>query len=280
MSAVENNSAEEPKTPSPAAPVDLSVDPAEVEKFSKMAAEWWDPHGNFKPLHQLNPVRMTFIRDLVFNHYNLSARDGFRSASALSGLRILDIGCGGGLLTEPMTRLGAQVTGSDVSEKNIKTASVHAEEQGLTIDYRVATAEELAREVARNAKSEVGSGDSEQYDVITSMEVIEHVADIDAFMAAAASLLKPGGIMLLATLNRTLKSYALAIIGAEYILNWLPHHTHDWNRFLTPKELAALVQRHGLTPGEAVGVTLNPLRGEWRVSKDVAVNYMLSATKG
>lgn len=280
MSAVENNSAEEPKTPSPAASVDasvdLSVDLAEVEKFSKMAAEWWDPHGNFKPLHQLNPVRMSFIRDLVFNHYNLSAREGFRSASALSGLRILDIGCGGGLLTEPMTRLGGDVTGSDVSEKNIKTASVHAEEQGLTIDYRVATAEELAREVARNAKSEDGA----LYDVITSMEVIEHVADIDAFMEATASLLKPGGIMLLATLNRTLKSYALAIIGAEYILNWLPHHTHDWNRFLTPKELAALVQRHGLTPGEAVGVTLNPLRGEWRVSKDVAVNYMLSATKG
>lgn len=276
MSAVENNSVEEQKTAGPDAPVDASVDPAEVEKFSKMAAEWWDPHGNFKPLHQLNPVRMTFIRDLVFNHYNLSARDGFRSASALSGLRILDIGCGGGLLTEPMTRLGGDVTGSDVSEKNIKTASVHAEEQGLTIDYRVATAEELAREVARNAKSEDGA----LYDVITSMEVIEHVADIDAFMEAAASLLKPGGIMLLATLNRTLKSYALAIIGAEYILNWLPHHTHDWNRFLTPKELAALVQRHGLTPGEPVGVTLNPLRGEWRVSKDVAVNYMLSATKG
>jgi 2-polyprenyl-6-hydroxyphenyl methylase/3-demethylubiquinone-9 3-methyltransferase len=244
------------------------VDPAEVEKFSKMAAQWWDPAGNFKPLHELNPVRVRFIRDMVFEHYNLSAREGFRSASALSGLKILDIGCGGGLLTEPMTRLGAQVTGSDVSEKNIGTAAQHAAEQDLKIDYRVASAEELARQ------------ESEKYDVITSMEVIEHVADIDSFMEAASSLLKPGGIMLLATLNRTLKSYALAIIGAEYILNWLPRHTHDWNRFLTPKELAALVQRHGLKPGEAVGVTLNPLRGEWRVSRDVGVNYMLSATKG
>lgn len=258
--------------PSKDASVDPSVDPAEVEKFSKMAAEWWDPAGNFKPLHELNPVRVRFIRDMVFEHYNLSAREGFRSASALSGLKILDIGCGGGLLCEPMTRLGAQVTGSDVSAQNIGTASVHAAEQGLAIDYRVATAEELAR----NAKSEGG----EKYDVITSMEVIEHVADVDSFMAAAASLLKPGGIMLLATLNRTLKSYALAIVGAEYILNWLPRHTHDWNRFLTPKELSQLVQKHGLKPGNPVGVTLNPLRGEWRVSRDTGVNYMLSATKG
>lgn len=252
----------------PGVSADPSVDPAEVEKFSKMAAEWWDPAGNFKPLHELNPVRVRYIRDMVFEHYNLSARDGFRSASALSGLKILDIGCGGGLLTEPMTRLGADVTGSDVSARNIGTASVHAAEQGLAINYRVATAEELSRE------------GQEKYDVITSMEVIEHVADVDSFMAAASSLLKPGGIMLLATLNRTLKCYALAIVGAEYILNWLPRHTHDWNRFLTPKELSALVQKHGLKPAAPVGVTLNPLRGEWRVSRDVAVNYMLSATKG
>lgn len=263
-----NNAAEAPTGPI----IDASVDPAEIEKFSALAAQWWDPKGNFKPLHQLNPVRLTFIRDLVFNHFKLSAREGFRSASALKGLKVLDIGCGGGLLCEPMTRLGAAVTGSDVSEKNIGTASVHAAEQGLEIDYRVATAEELAREL----EAETG----EQYDVITSMEVIEHVADIDSFMEAASALLRPGGIMLLATLNRTLKSYALAIIGAEYILGWLPRHTHDWNRFLTPKELGSLCQRHGLKPGDAVGVTLNPLRGEWGLSKDTSVNYMLSATKG
>lgn len=269
MSSVENKATGD-------APADASVDQAEVEKFSKMAAEWWDPAGAFKPLHQLNPVRLRYIRDLVFEHYDLSARDGFRSASALSGLRILDIGCGGGLLTEPMTRLGAAVTGSDVSEQNIKTASIHAAEQGLKIDYVVATAEQLAAEAKREAKGD----DAELYDVITSMEVIEHVADIESFMGAAAALLKPGGIMLLATLNRTIKSYALAIVGAEYILGWLPRHTHDWHRFMTPKELSALVQRHGLKPGKAVGVTLNPLRGEWGLSGDTGVNYMLSARKG
>ncbi len=252
------------------APVDASVDPAEVEKFSKMAAEWWDPAGVFKPLHQLNPVRLRYIRDLVFEHYDLSAREGFRSASALSGLKVLDIGCGGGLLTEPMTRLGAQVTGSDVSEKNIQVASIHAGEQGLTIDYLVATAEELARDTKNLGR----------FDVITSMEVIEHVADVDSFMEATASLLKPGGIMLLATLNRTFKSWAMAIVGAEYILGWLPRHTHDWNRFVKPAELAALLQRQGLKPGDPVGVTLNPLRREWCLSGDTGVNYMLSARKG
>lgn len=245
-----------------------SIDPAEVEKFSKLAAEWWDPKGNFKPLHQLNPVRVTFIRDLVKEHYGLSQKPDFDALRALAGLKVLDIGCGGGLLTEPMTRLGGDVTGIDVSEKNIKTASVHAREQGLPTRYLFTAAEELAAQ------------EPETYDVVTSMEVIEHVADIEAFMGAAAKLLKPGGIMLLATLNKTVKSYALAIVGAEYVLGWLPRGTHDWNRFMSPKELASLVQRHGLKPDEAVGVSLNVLRGDWRVGEDTDVNYMLSARKG
>ena len=245
-----------------------SIDPDEVEKFSKLAAEWWDPKGNFKPLHQLNPVRVTYIRDLVIDHYGLKRKSGFEAHRALAGLKVIDIGCGGGLLTEPMTRLGGDVTGIDVSEKNIKTASVHAREQGLPTRYLFTSAEKLAQDEAAT------------YDVVTSMEVIEHVADIEAFMEAAATLLKPGGIMLLATLNKTMKSYALAIVGAEFVLGWLPRGTHDWNRFMSPKDLAALVQRHGLKPGDPVGVSLNVLRGDWRVGRDTDVNYMLSARKG
>ena len=245
-----------------------SIDADEVEKFSRMAAEWWDPKGNFKPLHQLNPVRVTFIRDLVVDHFDLKAEDRFDVLKPFEGLKVLDIGCGGGLLAEPMTRLGGAVTGIDVSEKNIKTASVHAREQGLGTRYLFTSAEELA-------ELEAGT-----YDVVTTMEVIEHVADLDAFMSAAAKLLKPGGIMLLATLNKTMKSYALAIVGAEYILGWLPRGTHDWNKFMSPKDLASLCQRHGLKPGEAVGVSLNALKGDWRVGRDTDVNYMLSARKG
>jgi 2-polyprenyl-6-hydroxyphenyl methylase / 3-demethylubiquinone-9 3-methyltransferase len=266
--AVEEKNGNEPETNSEDAEISRSVDPDEVEKFSALAAEWWDPKGNFKPLHALNPVRVTFIRNLVVDHYGLGQKRGFNPLAALSGQKVLDIGCGGGLLTEPMTRLGADVTGIDVSEKNIKTASVHAREQGLATRYLFTSAEELAK------------AEPETYDVITSMEVIEHVADVESFIGAASKMLKPGGILLLATLNKTVKSYGLAIIGAEYILGWLPRGTHDWNRFLSPKDLAALCRRHGLMPGDAVGVSLNILSGDWRVSRDLQVNYMLSAVKG
>ena len=244
-----------------------SIDPDEVEKFSKLAAEWWDPKGNFKPLHQLYPVRVTYIRDLVIDHYGLKRKSGFEAHRALAGLKVIDIGCGGGLLTEPMTRLGGDVTGIDVSEKNIKTASVHAREQDLPTRYLFTSAEKLAQDEAAT------------YDVVTSMEVIEHVADIEAFMEAAATLLKPGGIMLLATLNKTMKSYALAIVGAEFVLGWLPRGTHDWKKFLTPAELFKALEQQGLLVTQETGVTYNPLTDRWSLSHDMDVNYMMVATK-
>ena len=195
-----------------------SIDEEEVAKFSAMAAEWWDPHGKFAPLHKFNPTRLGYIRDVVVGHYGLDDK----SLTPFEGVRFLDIGCGGGLLSEPMTRLGAQLVGADASEANIKTAMTHAAEQGLTIDYRATTAEALA---------DAG----EQFDVILNMEVIEHVKSPRAFLASCAQLLKPGGIMLVATLNRTPKALLTAKIGAEYILGWLPRGTHDWTKFITPQ---------------------------------------------
>jgi 2-polyprenyl-6-hydroxyphenyl methylase/3-demethylubiquinone-9 3-methyltransferase len=236
-----------------------SIDPAEIAKFAAMADEWWDPTGKFRPLHRLNPTRLAFIRDRA------AARHGrdLLSPRPLAGLRLVDIGCGGGLLSEPLARLGARVTGIDAGEKNIGVARHHAGESGLDIDYRVASAEALAAA-------------GEQFDIVLAMEVIEHVADPAGFMAACASLVAPGGLLIVATLNRTAKSFAFAIVGAEYLLRWLPRGTHDWRRFLRPSELTGLVRPHGLKLAEAVGVVYSPLADKWRLApEDLDVNYML-----
>ena len=240
-----------------------SLDPSEVAKFSAMAAEWWNPKGKFGVLHVFNPVRLQFIKEQVTARL---ARDPLER-EPFKGLRFLDIGCGGGLLTEPMSRLGASITGVDPSERNIKTASVHAQEMGLDIDYRVGTAEDLAAA-------------GEQFDVILNMEVIEHVADPVAFTRTCAAMVKPGGLMFVATLNRTLKSFGLAIVGAEYVLGWLPKGTHQWEKFITPAELKGWLSDNGLTVKEELGVTYSPFTRAWKVSRDMDVNYMLVAQKG
>lgn len=238
-----------------------TVDPAEVEKFAALAAVWWDQAGPFKPLHRLNPVRLRFIRDRLARRFG---RD-VNAERPLAGLHIIDIGCGGGLLAEPLTRLGASVTGIDATEKNISIARIHAAEMGLDIDYRVATAESLA---------DAG----ERFDAVLNMEVIEHVANVGLFLAATAELTKPGGAMFLATLNRTAKSYALAIIGAEYLLRWLPKGTHDWQRFVKPSELASGLRSTGMAIAEMTGVVYNPFSDRWSLdTNDLAVNYMAVA---
>ncbi len=239
-----------------------TVDAAEVARFSALAAEWWNPRGKFGVLHKFNPVRLAFIRDQAAAHFG---RD-IKGDRPFSGLRLLDIGCGGGLLSEPMARLGFDVLGADASDKNIKTASVHAGEQGLAIDYRATTAETL---------SEAG----ERFDVVLNMEVIEHVADLTLFLTSCASMLKPGGLMFVATINRTAKAYALAIVGAEYVLGWLPRGTHDWAKFVTPGELDAALAAAGLSITTATGVMYNPLNGRWSLTSDRDVNYMIAAAK-
>jgi 2-polyprenyl-6-hydroxyphenyl methylase / 3-demethylubiquinone-9 3-methyltransferase len=235
-----------------------SLDPAEVEKFSKLAAEWWNPKGKFGVLHKFNPVRLAWIKEQVTARLG---RDPIERMP-LAGLRILDIGCGGGLLCEPMARLGAHVVGVDPSQKNINTASVHAEEQELTIDYRCGTAEDLARA-------------GEKFDVILNMEVIEHVADPASFTKTCCEMLKPGGLMFVATLNRTLKSFGLAIVGAEYVLGWLPRGTHQWEKFITPDELKVWLSSNSVEVKAQSGVNFHPLANEWRKSNDLSVNYML-----
>jgi 2-polyprenyl-6-hydroxyphenyl methylase/3-demethylubiquinone-9 3-methyltransferase len=237
-----------------------SVDPAEVAKFSAIAAEWWDPSGKFAPLHKFNPVRLEFIRREAAAHFG---RTGLRP---FDGLSLLDIGCGGGLLSEPMARLGFAVTGADASERNIGTARAHAAESGVTVNYRAATAEALLAEGL-------------QFDIVMNMEVVEHVADVGAYLAACTGLVKPGGITVVATLNKTFKSLALAKIGAEYVLNWLPRGTHDWNRFMAPEELRAKLEETGLSVLKTQGVSFNPLGWDWKLSGDVDVNYMVMAKR-
>jgi 2-polyprenyl-6-hydroxyphenyl methylase/3-demethylubiquinone-9 3-methyltransferase len=242
--------------------MDPSVDPAEVAKFSALAAEWWDPAGKFAPLHKFNPVRLGFIRAEAAAHFR---RDS-QSLRPFEGLTLLDIGCGGGLLAEPMARLGSAVTGADASDKNIGTARAHAAQGGLDIDYRATTAEALAAE-------------GRSFDVVLNMEVVEHVADVGGYLKACARLVKPGGLTVVATLNKTLKSLALAKIGAEYVLNWLPRGTHDWNRFIPPASLATMLEEAGLKVMKTQGVSFDPLAWDWKLSSDVDVNYMIVAKR-
>lgn len=239
-----------------------TIDESEVEWFSKIAAEWWDPHGKFKPLHKFSPVRIGYIREKVCAHFGHDEK----SARPLAGLRILDVGCGGGLLSEPMARMGAEVVGIDPSEKNIGIASTHAKESGVTIDYRATTAEALA---------EAG----ESFDIVLNMEVVEHVADVDFFLTTCAALVKPGGLMFVATINRTLKAGALAIFAAERVLRWLPPGTHQYEKLVRPEEIETPLKAAGMTPLERQGVFFNPLTDSWNRSKDTDVNYMVLAEK-
>lgn len=238
-----------------------TVDPDEVAFFAEIADTWWSATGPFKPLHELNPTRLAFIRDSLVSHFKLNTD----SLKPLSGLKLLDIGCGGGLLCEPLTRMGAQVTGVDASEKNIKVAALHAEQSGLTIDYRNTTSEALA---------EAG----EQFDAIINMEVIEHVADVDAFLSSCRALVKPEGLMLVSTLNRTAKSLLMAKIGAEYILRWLPVGAHDWRKFITPAEMDSHLEQAGFKLTKVSGFAFHPIKWKWRIdSRDVDVNYAVVA---
>lgn len=240
-----------------------TVDPAEVEKFERMAAEWWDPRGKFRPLHLMNPVRLDYaVRQMAAQ----LGRD-LRGPRPLAGLRVLDIGCGGGLLSEPVARLGADVVGADAAPRNIPVARLHAQASGLAIDYRVATAEELA-------------GAGERFDAVLNMEVIEHVSDPPAYLRAIRDLLEPGGLHVCSTLNRTPKSYLFAIVGAERIARWLPVGTHDWRKFITPDELFAMLRDAGLRPLDRTGMVYDFLRQSWSLSeRDLSVNYVTSSVR-
>lgn len=240
-----------------------TVDPAEVAKFEAMAAEWWDPNGKFKPLHLMNPCRLDYITQQIAGEFDRDLSDPLPFA----GLQILDIGCGGGLLSEPMARLGADVVGADAAAGNIPVAQLHAEHSSLAIDYRNITAEEMAAA-------------GEQFDVVLNMEVVEHVADPLAYLTACQQLLKPGGLMLCSTINRNAKSFAVAIVGAEFIMRWLPRGTHEWNKFITPEELCNLIAQVGLNPVDRKGFVFNPISWQWSLSdRDLSVNYVTASLK-
>lgn len=240
-----------------------TIDAQEVERFSRMAAEWWDPTGKFKPLHKFNPVRLTYIREKLVSHFDLDQK----STKPLTGMRILDIGCGGGLLCEPLARMGADIVGADASQTNIEVARLHAAETGVTIDYRATTAEALA---------EAG----ETFDAVLNMEVVEHVSDVDLFMTSCAQMVRPGGLMFIATINRTPKALALAIIGAEYLLRWLPRGTHQYDKLVRPEEIEAPLSAAGMGIIDRTGVSFNPLQDRWNLSRDMDVNYMVLAVRG
>jgi 2-polyprenyl-6-hydroxyphenyl methylase / 3-demethylubiquinone-9 3-methyltransferase len=240
-----------------------SVVPADVARFAAVADEWWDPHGKFAPLHQINPVRLAFVRDACLDHFQAD----MRARAPFAGRRLLDIGCGGGLVAEPMTRLGFAVTGVDAAGESLSVARAHAEALGLPIDYRAATAEDLV------------AADERPFDVVLALEVIEHVEGPAAFLANLARLLAPNGVMIISTLNRTLRSLALGKIVAEYVLRWVPAGAHDWRKFLSPEELRRLMEGAGLEPGLLEGLAFDPVGGVWRRSSDTAVNYLMAATK-
>jgi 2-polyprenyl-6-hydroxyphenyl methylase / 3-demethylubiquinone-9 3-methyltransferase len=239
-----------------------SVDEHEIDKFSRLAEEWWDPDGKFRPLHRFNPTRLAFIREVALGHFRRDAK----SLRPFDGLTLLDIGCGGGLLSEPMARLGFDVLGVDASEKNVRIAETHAAAAGVPARYRAATAEALAAEGLA-------------FDVVLNMEVVEHVADVPSFLGACASVVAPGGLMIIATLNRTFKSLALAKVAAEYVLNWLPAGTHEWSRFITPFELKAKLEDAGLKVTRLQGVAFDILNWDWKLSSDTDVNYMIVAER-
>ena len=237
-----------------------TIDEAEVARFSALAETWWDPRGKMAVLHKFNPVRLAYIRDAACKRFERNPKQ----LDCLKDLRILDIGCGGGILSEPLARLGAQVTGADPAEKNIAVAKLHAGQSGVAVDYRVTTAEALA---------DAG----ERFDIVLAMEVVEHVTDVGVFLDRCAAMLKPGGLMVISTLNRNWKSFALAIVGAEYVLRWLPRGTHQWDKFVTPDELAQHLANNKLTITEQAGVVYNPLADRWSISSDMDVNYMVVA---
>ncbi|WP_375638029.1 MULTISPECIES: bifunctional 2-polyprenyl-6-hydroxyphenol methylase/3-demethylubiquinol 3-O-methyltransferase UbiG [unclassified Bartonella] len=239
-----------------------TIDQSEIDHFSRIATEWWNPQGKFRPLHQFNPTRLAYIREKICLEFN---RDP-SSLTPFHNLKILDIGCGGGLLSEPMARLGAIVVGVDAAQTNIEVAKTHAAQNDLSIDYRTTTAEVLANE-------------GEKFDIILNMEVVEHVADVNLFIEATAKMLKPQGVMFVSTLNRTWKAWGLAIVGAEYILRWLPKGTHDYKKFLKPLELKNFLSKNALTVIDEIGITYNPLNDSWNRSKDMGVNYLLLAKR-
>lgn len=240
-----------------------TIDPDEVAKFEAMAAEWWDPTGKFKPLHMLNPCRLDYITRQIAAEFD---RDLSRP-SAFSGLRLLDIGCGGGLLAEPMARLGADVVGADAAPRNIPVARLHAEHSGLAIDYRHTTAEDMAAA-------------GERFDVVLNMEVVEHVADPLTYLTACRQLLKPGGLHICSTINRNARSFAMAILGAEYVMRWLPKGTHEWAKFITPDELFDLLRKAGLDPVDRKGFVFNPVSWKWSLSdRDLGVNYVTASLR-
>lgn len=241
-----------------------SLDQEEVDRFTKISAQWWDEEGAFKPLHRLNPTRIRYIRDQILNHFG--KQDAGTTEQFLAGRTIMDVGCGGGLVCEPLCRLGATVFGIDASAETIEVAKSHSALQGLEIQYDCRTAEDVAH-----------SG--QQFDVVLALEIVEHVADVGSFLKACAATVKPGGLLILSTLNRTVKSYLVAIVGAEYVLRWVPMGTHQWSKFLTPAELGNYVRESDLSLIDVCGMTFNPLTNDWSLSKDLDVNYFMTARK-
>ena len=237
-----------------------SVNKIEIEKFSNIADEWWDPHGKFKPLHKFNPIRIKYIKDNIIEQFKIRNK-----TNPLSGINILDIGCGGGLLSEPMCRLGANITGIDASIKNIKTAKVHAKKNGLKINYICSSPEKLKI--------------TKKFDVILNMEIVEHVEDISFFLKSCSKLLKKNGLMFVATINKTLKSYVFAIVGAEYVLRWLPIGTHEWEKFVKPEELKKILNKNNLSLKKFDGMHFNLIKDEWSITKDLSVNYIAKFLK-
>ncbi len=237
-----------------------SVNKKEIDKFSKMANEWWDPEGKFKPLHKFNPTRIKYIKENIINNFKLKNK-----SKPLLGIKILDIGCGGGLLSEPMSRMGANVTGIDASDKNIKIAKLHSKKNKLKINYLCSSPEKLKIE--------------KKFDVILNMEIVEHVEDIDFFLKSCSKLLKKNGLMFVATINKTLKSYVFAIVGAEYVLRWLPIGTHEWEKFVKPEDLKKILMKYDLSLNKLEGMNFNIIKDEWSISKDLSVNYIAKFIK-